>query len=710
MQLIDGKPVYSATDLVGYLACEALTALDRAVLHGLAPKPFQYDADLEVLARRGEEHERRYLAALEREGRHVVKIDPDGYAEDHIGRLRAAAVATREAMASGADVIYQATFFAETDESASSTWRGHADFLLKTSGRSSLGDWHYEVADTKLARHVKAGALLQICSYVDQLQAIQNRMPDRMHVVLGGQAQQQESFPVADFMAYYRTAKRRFERTVDDSALPIYPLPRAPEPVEHCEVCRWRQACDRQRHSEDHLSLVAGIGGSQRRALTNIGITTLAQLGRLAMPPDPPIPGTSKEALGRSQAQASIQLRGREQNAMLHERLDPIEANKGLAGLPEPSAGDLFLDLEGDPYAFDTGLDYLFGVLEPGLPDKQGDPAYHALWSWNTDGEFTLAAEKIAFEKIIDLIMDRLAVDPNLHVYHFAPYEPTAFKRLMGRYATREDEVDRLLRGGILVDLHRVMRQGVRASVESYSIKKLEPLYGFRREVELKDATSSIVEFENWLQLGEGDRPAATHLTNIELYNRDDVVSTWQLREWLEARRAAWIAEGVELPRPRPGEPDPSPELRDHLQRVAAAVERLEAGIPIDPNERTSAEHARWLLAQLLGWHRREEKSAWWRYFYLCEQLTDEERVDEREPIGLLDFIDVVDEVKQSLVYRYRFPRQEHAIAVGTQVDDPATKKGAGTVVAVDDDACTIDLRRGKRNEAPHPRSLVPNT
>ena len=79
-------------------------------------------------------------------------------------------------------------------------------------------------------------------------------------------------------------------------------------------------------------------------------------------------------------------------------------------------------------------------------------------------------------EAVIDLIMDRLAADPTLHVYHYAPYEPTAMKRLAGRYGTREEEVDQLLRGDVFVDLYRTVRQGIRASVESYSIKRLEPL------------------------------------------------------------------------------------------------------------------------------------------------------------------------------------------------------------------------------------------
>ena len=69
-----------------------------------------------------------------------------------------------------------------------------------------------------------------------------------------------------------------------------------------------------------------------------------------------------------------------------------------------------------------------------------------------------------------------------MHVYHYAPYEPAAFKRLMGRYATREAEIDRMLRAERFVDLYAVVRQALRASVESYSIKDLEPLLRLRRE------------------------------------------------------------------------------------------------------------------------------------------------------------------------------------------------------------------------------------
>src|SRR5207247_8344500 len=148
MQLIDGRPVYSATDLVGFLACEHLTQLERAVLAGLAERPSLPDPELDVLRRRGEEHERRYLAGLEADGRSVAIIARDGYSSDHVESLQIAADETVKAMASGAQVIYQATFF-------NGRWRGHADFLLRRDSRdrpSVYGPFHYEVADTKLAR------------------------------------------------------------------------------------------------------------------------------------------------------------------------------------------------------------------------------------------------------------------------------------------------------------------------------------------------------------------------------------------------------------------------------------------------------------------------------------------------------------------------------------------------------------------------------
>jgi uncharacterized protein len=747
MQLIAGQPVFAATDLVGFLACEHLVGLELAALAGLVAKPTRLDPEIDLIARRGLEHEARYLASLEAGARRVTRIDPgehDAPSEQRLANLRRAAADTLAAIRRGDDVVYQATFF-------DGRWLGLADFLLRVERPSPrLGAWSYEVVDTKLARHVKASALLQICSYVEQLTEAQGVEPEWMHVALGGSARAVERHRVADYMAYYRMVKAAFETRVaaagldgggraggvaelgaaagaDAAGQPLGvaypPIGTYPEPVEHCDVCRWSQLCAARRRADDDLSLVAGAPTRMRKALKSRGVATRRGLAGLELPLAEPLGDVGLGTLQTGRDQARIQVRGQDEGAMLYELLPPsrlrdgtLEPNRGLTSLPPPRAGDLFFDIEGDPFALDDGVDYLFGILEPGVLAPSGEPTFHAFWAVDENGQVTHESEKRAFEQTIDLMMDRLARDPEIHIYHYAPYETTAAGRLMGRHGTRELEVDRLLRGKVFVDLYRAVRQGLRASVESYSIKKLEPLYGLTREESLRDAGSSIVAFESWLAevetgTAEARMPGTNEtLRSIEAYNRDDCVSNWLLRDWLEARRPELARQiGESLPRPEPAAPAAAEALSEYLAHVAAVSERLCQGVPDAAADRTPAQQASWLLAQLLSWHRREEKAFWWRFFHLMNDLTDVERIAEREPIGGLELVECLGPVARSTVYRYRFPEQEHAIDAGTEVCDPATGRSPGSVVALDSAAGTLDLRRGPATDGPHPTSLVPS-
>lgn len=715
MQLIDGSPVYAATDLVGFLACRHRFALERAALAELVARPVRNDPEIELIRKRGYEHEARYREELVASGRTVVEIRPDASESDAGTALRAAAAATRRALEEGVDVVYQATFF-------DGRWRGHADFLLRVDRPSALGDWSYEVADTKLARRVKASAVLQICSYIEQLAAIQQLEPETLHVVLGGSARETASLRVADYMAYYRRVRAEFEAAAAAGEA-VYPVTATyPEPVEHCDVCRWAAHCATQRRSDDDLSLVAGISGRQRAALKARGLPTRRGLAGLELPLVPRLEHVNAEALQRVRDQARIQVRGEDAGEVLWELLDPergkdgrIVPDRGLGSLPEPSPHDLFFDIEGDPFALDDGVEYLFGVLEPGLPDaaEPGQPTYHELWSRDAAGEVTRAAERAAFEQLVDLLVARWEADPRLHVYHYAAYERTALGRLAQRHATREAEVDRLLREGVLVDLYRVVRQGIRASVESYSIKRLEPLYGFRREIDLRSAGTSIVEFETWLEGGTAENGAVGEaiLQEIASYNRDDVVSTWKLRNWLEARR--WDLEAMidERPgRPGPGapgaEPNPATERDAQVAELAAA---LTAGLPPDASTGAPEERATWLLAQLLGWHRREDKAFWWRYYELLD-MSDEQLIEAREPIGGLVFLGEADDVRaDARLLRFRFPNQEYGVKVGQSMTDPETSVSTGTLYALDEANQVVTLRRTKSHlDRPIPTAIVP--
>jgi uncharacterized protein len=721
VQLIDGRPVYAATDLVGFLACSHRLALERAALAGLVAKPMRDDPTIELIAKRGLAHERRYLDELRASGRTVVEIERDGSAATVGDELRAAALETEAAMRRGVDVVYQATFF-------DGRWRGHADFLLRVETPSDIGAWSYEVADTKLARRAKAGAILQVCSYVEQLARVQGRAPERLHIVLGGSAHETATYRVADFMAYYRRIKAEFEAAVG-GAEPAYPVTATyPEPVEHCDVCRWAVHCRDQRRRDDDLSLVAGISARQRRALKDRSVRRRRDLAVLAIPMAPRLEGVSAEALERVREQARVQVEGEDAGKTLWELLEPerdeqgaLIPDRGLLVLPEPTPHDLFFDIEGDPFAFDDGVEYLFGVLEPALddPERPGEPRFHAIWSREPDGSVSRAAEKAAFEQLVDLLIDRLDRHPEMHVYHYAAYEKTALGRLAQRHATREAEVDRLLRARVLVDLFRVVRQGIRASVESYSIKRLEPLYGLEREVELRSAGSSIVAFEAWLEGGpaENGEVGEDILRTIAGYNRDDVVSNLRLRDWLEERRRDLERQlGERLPRP-PEQPEAAAArpLTDREQRVAELVAALTEGVPEEPAQRSPEQHSTWLLAQLLDWHRREDKAFWWRFYELAG-LTDEELVDEREPLGRVELVEELGVINKAgtRLEKYRFPLQDHGLKVGRNVVNPETvpddgTKPCGTVHELDEIGLTVTLRRTLGQlERGVPQALIP--
>src|SRR4029077_5176674 len=203
--------------------------------------------------------------------------------------------------------------------------------------------------------------------------------------------------------------------------------------------------------------------------------------------------------------------------------------------------------MESDPWAEDGGLEYLFGLVEL----DGGSPKFKPFWAHDR------AQEKRAFEEFIDLVIARFDAHPEMHVYHYAPYEPSALKRLMGRHGTRETEVDRLLRGEVLVDLYRVVKQSLIASPESYSLKDSEALYMGKRQDAISEAGSSIVAYESWI-----DRREQSILDAIATYNKQDLRSTRTRRDWLKDRRPQAETEfGIDIPRPAAQPSEPSIEL-----------------------------------------------------------------------------------------------------------------------------------------------------
>lgn len=690
MKRIDTTLRLSASDLANHLGCRHLTGLDRAAAEGRATPPRRDDPARALLEQRGFAHEAAYVDHLRAQGRTVTSLVVPK--DDHVAGAPAAAFErTVAAMREGADVIVQPTL-------TSNRWLGRADVFLRVDRPSRLGSYSYEVVDTKLARETRAGTILQLCLYSEVVGSIQDLRPERMHVVAPGRGFAPETFRVQDYEAYYRLVKGRLETTIDAPLpAPGAPAPAAtyPDPVPQCDICRWWPDCDRRRRADDHLCLVAGISKLQTREIQSWGVPTLDGLAEVPLPLERAPRRGSRLSYVRVREQARVQKAGRMQGGPVHELL-PREPGRGLALLPAPSPGDLFFDVEGDPFVDDGGIEYLLGWA------AADGGEYRGLWA------FTRTEERTAFEAFVDAVLERWQRWPDLHIYHYTPYDPSALKRMMSRYATRETDIDRMLRGELFVDLHAVVRQSLRASVEKYSIKDLEPFFGFARNTPLPEASAARRAIERALELSAAECVTAQHRDTVESYNRDDCLSALRLRNWLEELRGQVIAAGEVIERPAPPAPEPEEEseVTKRDARFQALAARLTQDIPADPAARTPEQQATWMLAQVLQWHRREDKVKWWEFFRLSG-LDEEQLLDEKDAIAGLEFVEDLGRLDKSIAHRYRFPRQGTSIRVGDEMHAPNEEKSKfGSVVAIDLVAGTVDIKKSKTLANVHPRSL----
>jgi predicted RecB family nuclease len=579
----DFAAMYTPSDLADLLECEHRSVLTQALAAGLPGAPRPGSGPDQLAVKHGRAHEAATLVRLRSEKTQVVEIEE----RDPV----VAAKATAEALRAGAPVVYQAVF--HDDE-----FTGRADFLLRDDkGR-------YEVYDTKLARHAKPAAVVQLAAYADALRRAGWPSGPDMHLLLGDGTTR--TLRVDDFLPLLDRLRSRLR-----ARPPQLPVRLWADERPACGACGYAQHCASAREADRDLSLVAGMRSEQRRKLATAGLGTIDSLA-VAEPSDRPR-DMSVTTFATLRAQAAIQVRQDETGELAYEVIGP----DALAELPAPSPGDVFFDMEGDPYALlGTGLEYLFGAVTSDADGQRFTP----FWAHSR------AQEKRAFEDFVDFATARLAEYPGAHVYHYAPYEVTAVKRLAAVHGTREEAVDELVRSGAMVDLYAVVRKALRVGQRSYSIKYLEPLYmPAAREGDVKTAVSSIEAYEEYLTLshaGETER-ADEVLQGIGDYNEYDCVATLRLLEFLhQVRDEAGIepvppvVESEEDILLRTSEEDVAAQRRaERAAAMAALVDPLIEGLPEDPAEFTPDDHARALLAASVGYHRRETNPAWWEFF-----------------------------------------------------------------------------------------------
>jgi len=299
---------------------------------------------------------------------------------------------------------------------------------------------------------------------------------------------------------------------------------------------------------------------------------------------------------------------------------------------------------------------------------------------------------------------------PAMHLYHFSPYDEAAVKRLASRHGTREAEVDRLLRAQRFVDLHAVTRQGVRASVERYSLKELERFFGYRRGIDLPAAATALRRVACALEMGPPHEVPAADRETVEAYNRDDCFSAAALRQWLEERRGELEEREGALARPESASGEASEAVDARAAEVEEVHRSLIEGLPADRSAWGPAEQGRWLLAHQLEYFRREDRCAWWEFFRL-HGLDADELLEARKTVTGLTFVGSVEGTGGTArcpVHRYRFPPQEAALDPGDDLHEVGGE-AVGTVNAIDQARCTLDIKKRQNAALHHPASVLVN-
>lgn len=627
----DSTLQFSASDLQRFSACKHITHLDLRKARGEELEVTPDSEDLKLLSELGNQHELNYLNSLQDAGKTIISIEqgPDAIQE------------TAAALRKGVDVIYQG-------ELQGYEWRGYVDFLERVEKPSDLGSYSYEVVDTKLKRTPDPKHILQLVVYSDLLGTIQGLQPEYGHLQLGGG--DRSTHRLAEYADYVRQLRERLTQFVEN------PEDTIPRRCSECDLCRWRNRCTTQWEREDSLYMVAGIRAQQVVRLENAGITTMEALGRLKE--SDTVPKMAPETLEKLHTQARLQAERRNGSGPT-SLLRPHVKGKGFDLLPEPDPGDLFYDIEGNPHYREDGhegLEYLHGIWFRNQ--------FKALWAHNHSEEHQRLRD------LFEFFQQQIEQFPNARIYHYAPYEMTALRRLTIKYSFGEEILDGWQREKRFVDLYAVVRGGIFASEENYSLKSLEVFYMGNRTGSVTTAAGSIIAYNNWrLKRDAGDPTAAQDLKELEHYNQVDCESTEKLRDWLLSLRAG-------LPQSNPAELGHAESERSPYQSLAN--ERLKEVIinsSLPPRQKSA-------LINLGLFHYREKKPQAWAVFDASKKSFDDLIEDTDCLAGLR--IESLSPDDRSIEGIYSFPPQFTKLSTGKDACIAASDEEIKTVTIED--------------------------
>ena len=651
MKIKNNKFFVSPSDLNNFVACK-YTVLNEIKYHNKEIRKSPDRANDKLWKEMGVEHEKRHYKILKEKYKKSITIKSDLNEKDRFDE-------TVRAIQKGYDLIYHAYLIDDN-------LRGEADFLIKCDTKSDLGDYSYEVYDTKITRNLKPRHITQITAYSDVLGKIQKVLPEKMYLIDG--SDEYHSFKTIEYIDLFNHSKKEFIKFLSNiSKEKIYP-----EKCSYCNLCDWKDECDKTWENDNYINLVAGSNKSQIEKLKKNKIRTVEQLSKTKL--------TAIDLKINAESFKKIQLQAQLQEEKRNTGEDKIvildsDFGKGFYKLPKPDEGDVFFDIEGYP-RMDRPFEYLHGLY---YKDK-GKLKFKDLWAKNYNKE----SEKNIFIELINFLEKRFVEYPNAHIYHYASYEKRAIRELATSYSSefpKGDIVnDDLLRKEKYVDLFSIVSQSIRTSERDLSLKSIEKFYNFKRKADIVKADDSVIKYDNWIATKN-----EKYKQDIIKYNEEDCISTYLLREFLVKNKPEnidWFVKQEEVT--KEGE-EPNKYRRKASNKLSREEVEVDLNNRLEKKKNKTNKKFVENLKNFIGFHWKSNKPEFWEVFDRAEK-THLELEDDTECIANSVLINDKPKVtEEGFIYSYRFNDQNYKQKEGKSAFDAHQIKGLGTIYSIEE-------------------------
>ena len=651
MKIKNNKFLVSPSDLNNFVACK-YTVLNEIKYHNKEIRKSPDRANDKLWKEMGVEHEKRHYKILKEKYKKSITIKSDLNEKDRFDE-------TVRAIQKGYDLIYHAYLIDDN-------LRGEADFLIKCNTKSDLGDYSYEVYDTKITRNLKPRHITQITAYSDVLGKIQKVLPEKMYLIDG--SDEYHSFKTIEYIDLFNHSKKEFIKFLSNTSKEkIYP-----EKCSYCNLCDWKDECDKTWENDNYINLVAGSNKSQIEKLKKNKIRTVEQLSKTKL--------TAIDLKINAESFKKIQLQAQLQEEKRNTGEDKIvildsDFGKGFYKLPKPDDGDVFFDIEGYP-RMDRPFEYLHGLYYK----DNSKLKFKDLWAKNYNKE----SEKNIFIELINFLEKRFVEYPNAHIYHYASYEKRAIRELATSYSSEFPKGnivnDDLLRKEKYVDLFSIVSQSIRTSERDLSLKSIEKFYNFKRKADIVKADDSVIKYDNWIATKN-----EKYKQDIINYNEEDCISTYLLREFLVKNKPEnidWFIKLEEITKEGEGPKKYRRKAPNKLSREEVEVDlnnRLEK-----KKNKTNKKFVE-NLKNFIGFHWKSNKPEFWEVFDRAEK-THLELEDDTECIANCVLIDDKPKVTEDgFIYSYRFNDQNYKQKEGKSAFDAHQIKGLGTIYSIEE-------------------------